>query len=155
MRQKLIVLSIALLLGLVVSSCAGMGTGDKEYSEKEITGEMLLKIGKAMQITFPESTHPLNVYDEISGPDDSLYLKAEIDPKDLDTLISKSPFAKAVFRTDETRLQSSNRRKWWNPSEVKNFKTSWVRLADGNILTILIDLDNAQKPVVYLLWSEM
>jgi hypothetical protein len=155
MTQKLFVLSIALLLGLVVSSCRGMGTGDKEYSENEITREMLLKIGKAMQITFPESTRPLNVYNEISGPDDNLYLKAEIDPKDLDTLISKSPFANAEFRTDETRLQSSNRRKWWNPSEVKNFKSSWVRLADGNILTILVDLDNAQKPVVYLLWSEM
>lgn len=155
MSQKLLVLSIALLLGFVVSSCRGMGTGDQEYSEKEITRDMLLKIGRAMQITFPESTHPLNVYNEVSGPDDSLYLKAEIDPKDLDTLIKNSPFATAEFRTDETRLQSSNSRKWWDPSEVKNFKTSWVRLADGNILTILVDLDNAQKPVVYLLWAEM
>ena len=155
MSQKLFVLSIALLLGLVVSSCAGVGTGDKEYSEKGITREMLLKIGKAMQITFPESTRPLNVYSEISGPDDALYLKAEIDPKDLDTLISKSPFATAEFRTDETRLQSSNSRKWWNPTDVKNFKSSWVRLADGNVLTILIDFDNAQKPIVYLLWFEM
>ncbi|MEN3327399.1 MAG: hypothetical protein V7638_2206 [Acidobacteriota bacterium] len=155
MSQKLFVLSIALLLGLVAVSCRGMGTGDTEYSENEITREMLLKIGKTMQITFPESTHPLNVYNEISGPDDNLYLKAEIDPKDLDTLISKSPFATAEFRTDETRLQSSNRRKWWDPDRVKNFKSSWVRLADGNILTILVDLNNAQKPVVYLLWSEL
>ena len=148
-------LSIALLLGLVVSSCRGMGTGDKEYSEKEITKEMLLKIGEAMQITFPESTRPLNVYNEISGPDDALYLKVEIDPKDLDALISKSPFATAEFRTDETRLQSSYSRKWWNPDDVKNFKSSWVRLPDYNILTILIDLDNAQKPIVYLHWVEL
>jgi hypothetical protein len=154
MSQNLFVLSLALLLGLVISSCGGVGTGDTEYSEKEINQEMLQRYANLMQLTLPESTRPLNSYEEVSGPDDSVYLKMEIDEKDLDTLISKSPFATAEFRTDETPLQNG-KLKWWNPTDAKNFKSSEVRLEDGIVLRILVDLDNAQKPIVYLLWFEL
>lgn len=155
MSKTLFVLSMAFLLGLVVSSCRGVGTGDTEYSGKEIDREKLEQYGKLMQITFPESTRPLNSYVEISGPDDAVYLKVEIDQKDLDTLISKSPFSTAEFRSDQTRLQNMNSIKWWTPGSAKNFKSSHVRFEDGDVLNILVDLDNAQKPIVYLQWHEV
>ena len=154
MSKRIFVLNIALMLGLVVISCRGMGTGDTEYSEKEINHERLLQYAKLMQITLPDTTRALNSYEEISGPDDAVYLKVEIDRKDLDTLISKSPFATAEFRSDDTTLPDGKRLKWWNPTDAKNFKSSQVRLADGDYLAILVDLDNAQKPIVYLMWFE-
>ena len=153
MSQKLFVLSIALLLGLVVSACDGVGTGDKEYAGKDIDKDKLQRYGKLMELTFPESTRPLNSYEEVSGIDDSVYLKVEIDQKDVDTLISKSPFATAELSTDESSLQSDSR-EWWDPDSVKDFKSGEVRLPDGTYLRILIDFTHAQKPIVYLQWFE-
>lgn len=155
MSKPRVVLIVMLLVGLAVMSCRGLGTGDSEFSEKDLTREKLQQYEKLMQITFPETTRALNSYNEISGPDDAVYLKVEIDQNDLDTLVSKSPFSTAEFRSDQRRLQNLSNLTWWTPEGAKTFKSSQVRLSTGNVLTMLVDLDDAKKPIVYLLWYEM
>jgi hypothetical protein len=90
---------------------------------------------------------------EEGGQDYTLYLRVEIERKELDSFLNNSPFAGKTLRTDR-RYTSAREEEWWLPSEkCKRFESCFVVLKRdgyGEPVDLLIDLDNPEKATLYL-----
>ena len=147
-------LLVTCFLGAVLSGCATVWSGGRSSAEPDVTKEKLQQYEKVMHLTFPGSTRGLNAREVTGGPDDALYLKVEIDKDELDSFLKKSPFADANLRNDQKFVGNEKGQTWWQPDDVKSYKSGQVSLTQGEVLNILLDLDQDKKVVIYLLWHE-
>ena len=107
-----------------------------------------------MHITFPKSTRALKIFKVTGGPDDGIFLKIEIDRKDLDSLIKHSPFASVELRSDRRSVLKDRTLSWWDPDSVRNYRSAQAGLPDARYLNILLDLDRDEAITIYLQWLE-
>ncbi len=149
-------LSFSLGLAVVFAlTCTGSSFfGTRQSKSDPVSEEDLKECSSKMRITFPKSTRALNISKVTGGPDDQIFLKIEIDRKDLDSLIKHSPFAGLELRSDRRFLLKERTLSWWDPDSVRSYKSAEARLPDAKYLNILLDLDRDESTIVYLQWSE-
>jgi len=149
---------LAFSLGLAVVSaltCAGRPySGTLQSSSDLVSEEDLKECSSKMHITFPKSTRALKISKVTGGPDDGIFLKIEIDRKDLDSLIKNSPFAGQELRSDRRFVLKDPTLSWWDPDSVRNYRSAQARLPDAKYLNILLDLDRDEINTIYLQWGE-
>jgi hypothetical protein len=145
-------------LGLAVVSaltCARRPYSRTLQSSSDLVSEEDLKeCSSKMHITFPKSTRALEIYKVTGGPDDGIFLKIEIDRKDLDSLLKLSPFADLELRSDRRFVLKEPTLSWWDPDTVRNYRSAQAGLPDAKYLNILLDLDRNDGITVYLQWGE-
>jgi len=145
-------------LGLAVVSaltCAGRPDSRTLQSSSDLVSEEDLKeCSSKMHITFPKSTRALKISRITGGPDDGIFLKIEIDRKDLDSLIKHSPFAGRELLSDRRFVLKEPTLSWWDPDSVRNYRSAQARLPDAKYLNILLDLDRDEDIPIYLQWGE-
>jgi len=145
-------------LGLAVVSaltCAGRPSSRTLQSSSDLVSEEDLKeCSSKMHITFPKSTRALKIFRVTGGLDDGIFLKIEIDRKDLDSLIKHSPFAGLELRSDRRFVLKEPTLSWWDPDSVRNYRSAQAGLPDAKYLNILLDLDRDEGITVYLQWGE-
>ncbi len=124
-----------------------------QSSDDSVSEEDLKECSSKMHITFPKSTRALKIYKVTGGPDDGIFLKIEIDRKDLDSLIKHSPFAGLKLRSDRRSVLNESL-SWWDPDSVRNYRSAEARLSDAEYLFILLDLDRDEAITIYLQWGE-
>jgi len=122
-------------------------------SDDSVSEEDLKECSSKMHITFPKSTRALKISKVTGGPDDGIFLKIEIDRKDLDSLIKHSPFAGLKLRSDRRSVLNESL-SWWDPDSVRNYRSAEARLPDAEYLFILLDLDRDEAITIYLQWGE-
>ena len=149
---------LAFSLGLAVVSaltCAGRSySGTLQSRDDSVSAEDLKECSSKMHITFPKSTRALNIYKVTGGPDDQIFLKIEIDRKDLNSLIKNSPFAGQELRSDRRFMLKERTLSWFDPDSARNYKSAQARLPDAKYLNILVDLDRDEGTTIYLQWGE-
>ena len=149
---------LSLSLGLAVVSalnCAGRPhSGTLQSSSDLVSEEDLKECSSKMHITFPKSTRALKISKVTGGPDDGIFLKIEIDRKDLDSLIKHSPFAGLELLSDRRFVLKEPTLSWWDPDSVRNYRSAEARLPDAEYLFILLDLDRDEAITIYLQWGE-
>jgi len=119
-----------------------------------VAKQVLGKCGARMQIKFPASTRLLN-FAEDWGMDYGVYLKVEIEAKDLASFVANSLFAGGKLATTR-KIQTLGPGKWWDFKSAQNVRSAQVRFDPPNnweSVGILIDLDNPAKAVIYLEYS--
>ena len=116
--------------------------------------EDLKECSSKMHIAFPKSTRALKISKVTGGPDDGIFLKIEIDRKDLEPLIKHSPFAGLELLSDRRFVLKEPTLSWWDPDSVRNYRSAQARLPDARYLNILLDLDRDDGITVYLQWGE-
>jgi len=124
-----------------------------QSSDDSVSEEDLKECSSKMHITFPKSTRALKISKVTGGPDDGIFLKIEIDRKDLDSLIKHSPFAGLKLRSDRRSVLNESL-SWWDPDSVRNYRSAEARLPDAEYLFILLDLDRDEAITIYLQWGE-
>jgi len=129
-------------------------TGTLQSGSDAVSEEDLKECSSKMGITFPKSTRALNISKVTGGPDDQIFLKIEIDRKDLDSLIKHSPFARLELRSDRRFVLKERTLSWWDPDSVRNYRSAEAPLPDAKYLNILVDLDHEHRIPVYLQWVE-
>jgi len=83
-----------------------------------------------------------------------VFLKIEIDRKDLDSLIKHSPFAGRELLSDRRFVLKEPTLSWWDPDSVRNYRSAQAPLPDARYLNILLDLDRDEGITIYLQWGE-
>lgn len=136
-------------------SCGEAHHRVSQFSEQDVTRERLQQYEKLMHLTFPESTRALNSAYESGAPDDAVYLKVEMEKRDVETFLKNSPFANAYLRSDQNPIPNRRDLPWWNPDGAKTYKGGNVILPSNGALHMLIDFDDEMKAVVYLTWGEL
>jgi hypothetical protein len=153
--KHLLYLALALIFVASSVACTGKSfVGSPQSRTDAVTKEDLKECSSKMNTTFPESTRPLNIYKVTGWLDDSIYLKIEIDRKDLDALIKNSPFADIELRGDRKYVLKERTLSWWDPEGVIKYKSAQAGLPDAKYLNILLDLDRSETVTVYLQWNE-
>jgi len=147
---------LAFSLGLAVVSALTCRSysGTLQSRDDSVSAEDLKECSSKMHITFPKSTRALNIYKVTGGPDDGIFLKIEIDRKDLDFLIKNSPFAGQELRSDRRSMLKVRTLSWFDPDSVRNYKSAQAPLPDAEYLNILVDLDRDESTTIYLQWGE-
>ena len=148
-------LSFAIGLGVVSALTCARSPYSRtlQSSDDSVSEEDLKECSSKMHITFPKSTRALKISKVTGGPDDGIFLKIEIDRKDLDSLIKHSPFAGLKLRSDRRSVLNESL-SWWDPDSVRNYRSAEARLPDAEYLFILLDLDRDEAITIYLQWGE-
>jgi hypothetical protein len=153
--KHLLCLTLALLFVACSLTCTGRSSSGIPQSRADgVTEEDLKECGSKMHITFPQSTRAVNIDKITGGPDDGIFLKIEIDRKEMDALIKSSPFASVELRSERRYVLKEPTLSWWNPESARNYKSGQAQLPDAKYLNILLDLDGNERVTVYLQWGE-
>jgi hypothetical protein len=148
-------LALALIFASSSVACTGKSfVGGPQSRTDAVTKEDLIECSSKMHVTFPPSTRPLSISKVTGWLDDAIYLKIEIERKDLDALIKNSPFADIELRSDRRYVLKERSLSWWNPEGVSDYKSAQAALPDAKYLNILLDLDRSETVTVYLQWNE-
>ncbi len=150
-------LAFSVVLAFIVShlTCTGRSdSGTLKSSSDGVSEEDLKECSSKMHITFPQSTRALDIFKVSGGPDDGIFLKVEIDRKDLDSLIKHSPFTGVELRSDRRYVLKEPTLSWWDSDSVRNYRSAQARLPDAEYLNILLDLDRDERITIYLQWGE-
>jgi hypothetical protein len=142
--------------GVVIASVAGCNSSDQSRQKPVATqsSAVLGKCARIMRVSFPGSTRVLNVHDEATGPDAALYLKITLAPADLDKLLGGSPFAGVSLRSDRRFVTDYPALPWWTPEAAVTYRSGQAALSGAEFLDILIQLDQTNERVVYLMWHK-
>ena len=110
---------------------------------------------KLMELTLPPSTRPV-AWNHNSALDYYIFLKVEIAPSDLQTLIQNSPFATMTLNSKAHNFYDGVGGDWWDDGgKAKQFLFGETLLPQGQQyqdrdLQILVDMDRKDVYVVYL-----
>jgi len=146
--------SLGLAIVSALTCCGRPYSGTLQSSSDLVSEDDLKECSSKMHITFPKSTRALKIFKVTGGPDDEIFLKIEIDRKDLDSLIKNSPFAGQELRSDRRFVLKEPNLSWWDPDSVRNFRSAQARLPDAEYLNILLDLGRDEVNTIYLQWGE-
>jgi len=147
--------TVLLACGVAIAMLPGCGS----------TEDALAVSAKNMRLAFPPSTRVLGYYHSedpanrrfeiLPSPDDLIWLKIELDRKNLDAFLASSPFAgKTLSSTDRGGIgaPAPPGQSWWDADRPGNFRAGSAEPAPARHLRILIDMDGDEKAVVYLMW---
>jgi hypothetical protein len=150
----------AILLACSVAIAVLPGCGDTPSTE-----DALAVSAEAMCLVFPPSTRVLGYYhakdpanrrfEIIPSPDDAIWLKSEMDRKDVEAFLATSPLAgKTLTQTDRGMIGILPGQSWWDADRPGHFRTGRAALpqAGAGYLDILIDMDGGERATVYLMW---
>jgi len=88
--------------------------------------------------------------------DPVIYLKAEIPRDDVEFFLNNSPFAGKTLKTKQQNpipaVGGFARTRWWKVNSVENWESGRADLPQGEVLSVLLDLDKPDKVVIYLEW---
>lgn len=149
--------SLAPLLVLFVALAALPGCGSPASTE-----DPLAISAEAMNLTFPPSTRALGYYhvkdpanrrfEIIPGPDDAIWLKIEMDRKDVDSFLAVSPFAGEPLAETDRGTTGPSDQPWWDADRRGRFRSGQATRPQARYLNILIDMDGGERAVIYLEW---
>lgn len=147
------VLSYSLMtLALCVCGC---GPSDEPTLAPNVTASQQTDASQSMGLTFPAGTRFL-LYHRTDGLDDAIWLKIELTPNDLASLLSQPVLSAASW--SGTQIQAWNADfpecSEWAPSKVKKYRTAQIRLPKAEVLNVLIDDDPDDVKLVYLFWHQ-
>ena len=151
--------TVLLACGVAVAVLSGCGNAPS-------TEDALAVSAENMRLTFPPNTRVLGYYhakdpanrrfEIIPSPDDVIWLKIEIDRKDVEAFLATSPFAgKALTQTDRGMMGALPGQSWWDADRPGHFLTGEAEHPQARCLRILIDMDGGERAVVYLMWFTM
>jgi len=150
----------AVLLACSVAIAVLPGCGNTPSKE-----DALAVSAENMRLAFPPSTRVLGYYhakdpanrrfEIIPSPDDVIWLKIEIDRKDVQAFLATSPFAgKTLTPTDRGIMMGIlPGQPWWDADRPGHFLTGSAESPQARYLNILIDMDGGERAVVYLMWN--
>jgi hypothetical protein len=150
-------LSIVLLAcGVVIVVLRGCGSTPS-------TEDALAVSAKVMRLTYPPNTQVLGYFhaedpanrrfEMIPSPDDAIWLKIEMDRKDVESFLATSPFAgEPLTETDRGAIFWPPDQPWWDADRSGRFRSGQATLPQARYLNILIDLDSGERAVIYLMW---
>lgn len=135
---------------------ATSGTGeDIQGTSRADSQAQLQECANKMHLTFPASARLLGFHKLSGGPDDFVYLKVELRRADLLAFLKKSPFAGVQMRGDWRFPTPPDRDlDWWDVDRPKHFQSGQAMLPGPCGLDILIDEDQKDIVIVYLVWFE-
>lgn len=114
----------------------------------------------SMGLSFPPDTKFL-LYHRASeepglvpGPDDAVHLKIELPAALAAEFLSVGPFSDARWDATATSITDVPGWRAWKPSAVKKFRSSQIAFPMGEALEVLVDEDDPDTTIVYLLWFE-
>jgi hypothetical protein len=114
----------------------------------------------SMGISFPPETQFL-LYHRASeepalvpGPDDTVHLKIELPSAVAAKLLAAHPFNDARWDASAKLIADVPDWREWKPSTVKKSRSSQIALPRGEALNVLVDEDDPDKAIVYLVWFE-
>jgi hypothetical protein len=106
------------------------------------------ELEKQTGFELPQSTKILNTRYE-RGLDEELMLKFKIDKLDLPKIIHNSLFDKQPLRNDRKYCSEVGQPHWWKAKKVKNYLSGQAIIKNSKSVSLLIDLDDPNQPIVY------
>ena len=148
-------LAAFMVLSLALAALPGCGSPPSAENPLAISAE-------AMNLTFTPSTLALGYYhvkdpanrrfEIIPSPDDAIWLKIEMDRRDVESFLATSPFAGEPLTETDRGATGPPDQPWWDANRSGRFKSGQATLPQGRYLSILIDLDSGERAVIYLAW---
>lgn len=161
-RKKLVagIIAITVLASLGIAFVCSrvvplLGTN---YDTTDVSAEQLAKCEELMSVTFPASSTAVGLWSK-SWQDSIVRLKVRMRRADLPQFLADSPFADVEMRSDRRHVGESHGPRWWTPDAPVQFESATTGLGppdkeqDG--LDILINLDDPDTVVLYLVWFDM
>jgi hypothetical protein len=156
MTTKILALVSPTLL-LATSGCGRQPPADVPLTTSAaITG--LVFPASAKVLTYYHTKAPANTQrDILPAPDDSLWLKVEMDRADLGAFLASPPLVGATWDTS-TRpdLFTPPNPTGWTPESLTPFTTCEVKTPkNAGHLRVLVDTGTGTPAIVYLVWFQM
>lgn len=114
----------------------------------------------SMGLSFPPETQFL-LYHRASeepalvpGPDDTVHLKIELSSALAARFLTAGPFSDATWDASAKLITDVPGWSEWKPSTVKRPRSSQIALPKGEALNALVDEDDPEKTIVYLVWFQ-
>ncbi|MBI1335447.1 MAG: hypothetical protein GC164_00620 [Phycisphaera sp.] len=124
-----------------------------------VTAKQQAGAAASMGLTFPQGTrflfyHRASEAGGLPGPDDAVHLKIELPASLLTDFLAQPPLTNARWTGGHSLMTDMLNWPQWKPSSVTKFRSEQFQLPHGQGLNVLIDDDQADPKVVYLLWFE-
>ncbi len=125
-----------------------------QRTSREDSQARLQECAAKMHLAFPASARLLGFHKLSGGPDEAIYLKIEVRSADLPAFLKKSPFAGVQMRNDRCSPAPNRNLDWWDVDRPEQLQSGKAMLPGPRYLDILIDEDQKDIVIVYLMWFE-
>jgi hypothetical protein len=107
-------------------------------------------LGKAA-IPLPQSAREGHV-EVFHGLDEAVLFRCTIDATDLKLILDAKVFNGVQMREDRRFVPNDVGLPWWKPDQVKRFKSCEAWIANGEAIKVLVDLDEPEVAVLYIMF---
>ena len=103
-----------------------------------------------MQLILPVTAEPVGIW-RTKDPTETVKLKFTLPVRDLNTLLTSSPFKGERLSKEQPGMFGPNMQ-WWDPGPPKELKVATTQLDDGSELSIGVAEIKGGKLEVFLAW---
>lgn len=149
-----------LAISVVAASAFGCAGPSGPALAPNVTAAQQHSASESMGISFPPETQFLLYHREteepslLPVPDDCVHLKLQLPSAVASKMLAKAPFDAADWGVNARHVNDVPAWKDWRPSHVTRFRSAQIPLPQAECLNVLIDDDNEETKVVYLIWFE-